>query len=60
MDNTKYEIVYWFVNCNGEEREDTITNNGKGFTLEEVKHLCNEMKLTSVVEITSVTYRPLT
>ena len=55
----RYQVIYTFVNFNGDEKEDFLDNNGQGFTLEEAENVSRNLQHESDVTVTSIFVIPI-
>ena len=55
----RYQVVYTFVNFHGDEKEDFIDNNGKGFTIEEAENVSRNLRQGNAVSVTSTFVIPM-
>lgn len=55
----RYQVIYTFVNFNGDEKEDFLDNNGQGFTFEEAENVSRNLQQGSVVTVTSTFVIPM-
>ena len=49
----RYQVIYTFVNFNGDEKEDFLDNNGQGFTFEEAENVSRKLQRDNVETVTS-------
>ena len=45
----RYQVIFTFINFNGDEKEDFLDNNGQGFTIEEAENVSRNLQQGSVV-----------
>ena len=55
----RYQVIYTFVNFNGDEKEAFLDNNGQGFTIEEAENVSRDLQHGSVVIVTSTFVIPM-
>ena len=55
----RYQVIYTFLNFNGDEKEDFLDNNGQGFTIEEAENVSRNLQHGSVVTVTSTFVIPM-
>lgn len=54
-----YQVLYTCINHYGEEKEDFLDNNDKGFTLEEAQYVLANLRQGNVVTITNVVIKSI-
>ena len=55
----RYQVIFTFINFNGDEKEDFLDNNGQGFTIEEAENVSRYLQQGSVVTVTSTFVIPM-
>ena len=55
----RYQVIFTFVNFNGDEKEDFLDNNGQGFTFEEAENVSRNLQHESAVTVTSIFVIPM-
>ena len=55
----RYQVIYTFLNFNGDEKEDFLDNNGQGFTIEEAENVRRNLQHESTVTGTSIFVIPM-
>lgn len=55
----RYQVIYAFVNFNGDEKKDFLDNNGQGFTIEEAENVSRNLQHESAVKVTSIFVIPM-
>ena len=55
----RYQVIYAFVNFNGDEKEDFLGNNGQGFTIEEAQNVIRNLQHGSVIAVTRAFVIPM-
>lgn len=55
----RYQVIYAFVDFNGDEKEDFLDNNGQGFTIEEAENVSRNLQRGNVVTVTNIFVIPM-
>ena len=55
----RYQVIFTFINFNGDEKEDFLDNNGQGFTIEEAENVSRNLQNGSAVTVTSIFIIPM-
>ena len=55
----RYQVIYTFVNFNGDGKEDFLDNNGQGFTFEEAENVSRNLQHESSVTVISIFIIPM-
>ena len=55
----RYQVIYAFINFNGDEKEDFLDNNYQGFTIEEAENVSRNLQRGNVVTVTSIFVIPM-
>ena len=48
MNGMRYKVVFQFMNERGEWKDDTLTNNGKGFTIGAAEDIARQLSEHSI------------
>ena len=55
----RYQVIFTFINFNGEKKEDFLDNNGQGFTFEEAENVSRNLQHESAVTVISIFIIPM-
>ena len=55
----RYQVIFTFINFNGDEKEDFLDNNGQGFTIEEAENVSRNLRQGNAVTVTSIFVIPM-
>ena len=55
----RYQVIYTFVNFNGDEKEDFFFFFVQGFTIEEAENVSRNLQHESAVTVTSIFVIPM-
>lgn len=50
----KYKVTFEFLNGEGKWVKDSLSNNGKGFSLSDAKQVANQIRINSITDVQNI------